>query len=67
MLTTEEREKLIARLKEIATEMNRLEADAPTAREVEIERRHPRMPRERILRMVAAELVDTHGDDRNGF
>ena len=67
MLTTEEREKLMARLKEIATERDRLEAAAPTAREVEIERQYPRMPRERILRIVAAELVDTHGDDCNGF
>jgi hypothetical protein len=58
MITTDEREKLMARLKDIATEMARLEAAAPTLREAQILVEHPKLPRERILRMVAAEFVD---------
>ena len=46
------------RLAAIASKMARLEAGAPTAREIEIQRQHPRMPRERVLRLAAAELVD---------
>lgn len=57
-MTTDEREKTMAWLKRIATEMERLEAAAPTAREIEIRQRYPRMPRERVLRTVAAENVE---------
>jgi hypothetical protein len=56
--TTDEREKMMARLKRIANEMTRLEGAAPTAREMEIWQQYPRMPRERALRTVAAEIVD---------
>jgi hypothetical protein len=58
MESTDEREKTMARLKAIATEMDRLEAAAPTPRETQIRQEHPKLPRERILRTVAAELVD---------
>jgi len=58
MESTTERERTMARLKRIANEMERLEAAEPTARENEIAGQYPRMPRERILRMVAAEIAD---------
>jgi hypothetical protein len=56
-MTTAARETLMRRLARIAQEIARLEAGAPTAREIEIQRQYPRMPRERTLRLVAAELV----------
>lgn len=62
MTTTDEREKMMSRLAAIGNEMARLEAAAPTARETEIQQQHPRMPRERVLRLVAAELVDGNCD-----
>jgi hypothetical protein len=58
METTTEREATMAWLAAIAGEMERLEAAEPTAREIEIRVQHPRWDRERILRMVARELVD---------
>ena len=57
MTATNEREEMMAALVRIRTEMARLEAAAPTAREIEIQRQYPRMPRERVLRVVAAENV----------
>ncbi len=57
MTTTSEREQEMARLASIAREMDRLEAGAPTAREIEIQQQYPRMPRERVLRLLDAELV----------
>lgn len=56
--TTTERAATMAWLAAIAREMERLEAGEPTAREIEIQAQHPRWDRERILRMVARELVD---------
>ena len=61
MTTTNEREEMMATLVRIGTEMARLEAAAPTAREIEIQRQHPRMPRERVLRIVASENVKEAG------
>jgi len=58
MATTNEREKMIGRLARIANEMARLETAAPTAREQEVQQQYPRMPRERVLRIVAVEIVD---------
>ena len=60
MATTGDREKQMSRLARIADEMGRLEDAAPTAREIEIQQEHPRMPRERVLRLVAAALVDSN-------
>ena len=58
MTSTTERERMMNRLAAIASKMARLEAGPPTAREIEIQQQHPRMPRERVLRLAAAELVD---------
>jgi hypothetical protein len=46
------------RLRDIAGQMSRLESSDPTTRELELRAQYPRIPRERVLRLVAAELVD---------
>lgn len=56
-MTTGEREALMAKLREVAATVARLEKEPPTGLEEEISRRYPNMPRERVIRLVAEKLV----------
>lgn len=58
MTTTDEREQAMTLLRRIAELMPRLESAEPTAREREISAQYPRMPRERVLRIVAKEMAE---------
>lgn len=55
--STEDRERQMTRLAKIAAEMRRLHDASPSTREKELRAKFPNTPRERILRMIAAERV----------
>lgn len=59
LMSTSERESEMLKLKAISERFNALMAELPTAREMEISQQYPRMPRERVVRMVAAEQAVT--------